>query len=127
VINTEPGVRPEDGEQQKGGRPGWTLPEMLRELDLSEDGLVIELIEAFKTDTAARLERVRCAITQANLAVVSAEIHSIKGSARQIGADVMASTCQDIESQLLSRSISNLAEAVRELETDFVGVCLAMG
>ena len=115
-----------NGEQCRTRCATWALPETLRELNSGCEGLVSDLIELFMTDTAARLERVRRATTVVDRSVLKAEMHSIKGSARQIGADVMASTCEEIELATVSCSISNLAESVGGLEADFVGVCGAM-
>ena len=126
MIKSEVKAGINTGEQGRGRCASWTLPEMLREMDTTCEGLVSDLIQVFKVDTAARLGRARRAIAESDMSVFKAEIHAIKGSACQIGAALMASTCREIELAAASTSISNLAEAVSGLDAEFAGVCQAM-
>ena len=105
---------------------GWTPPRLLRELAANGCGLEAELIEAFKTDTAIRLEQLRQAIASADAARLRREAHTIKGSAWQMGADSVATLCQEIELAAFQTPLTQLDERVNRLEARFVEVCRAM-
>ena len=105
---------------------GWTPPTLLLELAANGSGLEAELIEAFKTDTAHRLEKLRHAITNADAARLRMEAHTIKGSAWQMGADSVASMCQEIELAACQTPLAQLDERVDRLEARFVEVCRDM-
>jgi HPt (histidine-containing phosphotransfer) domain-containing protein len=106
---------------------GWVLPETLRELaGDGADGLIPELIEAFRADTAPRLGRMREALANADTKGLSDAAHTIKGSAQQMGADAMASICQDLELTAMDTPASELARRLTALEAEFAEVSRAM-
>jgi HPt (histidine-containing phosphotransfer) domain-containing protein len=106
---------------------GWELPETLRELaDDGAAGLIPELIEAFGADTAPRLERMREAIANADTKGLSDAAHTIKGSAQQMGADAMASLCQELELAAMDTPASDLIRWLSALEAEFADVSRAM-
>ena len=107
-------------------RRGWTPPTLLLELAANGSGLEAELIDAFKSDTTIRLERLRRAITSADAARLRAEAHTIKGSAWQMGADSVATLCQEIELAAGQTPLPPLDDRVNQLEARFVEVCRAM-
>jgi HPt (histidine-containing phosphotransfer) domain-containing protein len=84
---------------------------------------VAELIGDFRTDTAARFERLCAALLRGDVAGARKEAHSIKGSALQMGADRVASLARSIETAdaggVTWRSVANLesalADAVRDM------------
>ena len=55
------------------------------------------LIDAFSSDTEARIEQMRGALAASSLPDIRAGAHTIKGSARQMGADAVAEACQELE------------------------------
>jgi HPt (histidine-containing phosphotransfer) domain-containing protein len=76
----------------------WQLPETLRELDDGGDGeIVLDLIQAFEGDTTGRFERLRDAMAHRDAVRVKAEAHSLRGSARQMGANELADLWQGVE------------------------------
>ena len=109
------------------GDAGWSLPEALQELpaDLAA-ALVRQLIEPFQADSAVRLGRLRGAIATADPAAVRAEVHSLKGSAAQVGADVMASVCREMESAMGQICASQMVESVSRLELHCAAAVRAM-
>ena len=110
------------------GDAGWSLPEALEELPREmAAALVGQLVEPFRTDAGARLGRVRRAIEEADAAALRAEVHSLKGSAAQVGADVMASVCREMESAIGRVSASQLVESVSRLELHCAAAVGAMG
>lgn len=106
---------------------GWSLPESLQELPAAMAArLMKRLIGPFEGDTVARLKRVRLAIAGADLAAVRAEIHSLKGSSSQMGADAMSSGCAEIEAAIGQVTISELLEGINRLEAGLAVAVRAM-
>ena len=130
--NAQPGVTGESqakspvAEQASEGIRGWTPPRLLRQLAADGSGLEAELIEAFKTDTATRLERLHDAITKNDATRLRMEAHTIKGSAWQMGADTVASMCQELEAAAGETPLSRLNERMNRLDAHFAEVCRAM-
>jgi two-component system, sensor histidine kinase and response regulator len=118
---------PKEIERTSQHDAGWTLPETLRELaDDGTAGLIQELIEAFRADTAPRLGRMREAIANADTKGLNYAAHTIKGCARQMGADAMASICQELELAPMDTPTSELARRLTDLEGEFAEVSRAM-
>jgi HPt (histidine-containing phosphotransfer) domain-containing protein len=106
---------------------GWALPETLRELaDDGASGLILELIEAFNSDTAPRLSQMREAIANADTKGLSSAAHSIKGSAQQMGAGAMASICRELELAAMDTPASELVRRLNALEAEYAQVSRAM-
>jgi HPt (histidine-containing phosphotransfer) domain-containing protein len=104
----------------------WTLPDVLVDLADGSPGLIADLIEAFRTDIQPRLTQVRRALVASNRKGIRAEIHNIKGSSQQMGADAMAYICLEIELTVGELPAVQLGERLQELETEFDEVCRAM-
>src|SRR5579872_6227473 len=75
----------------------WSPPRSVLEGIFGEDDLIVDMIHIFKTDIPARIQRIRAALEGCEYDAIRTEAHSIKGSARQIGADGIADTCQELE------------------------------
>jgi HPt (histidine-containing phosphotransfer) domain-containing protein len=84
----------------------WSPPALLLELASDDDGLIADLIDTFSTSTDARIKQIREALAALNFAKIRAEAHTIKGGARQVGADAVAQACQELE------IVSDLQEAM---------------
>ena len=111
-------TRPEIGDQ------AWTRPDVFRELVADGSGEVVAaLIEAFQADTTSRLQQLRVAIANADDKRLRAEAHTIKGTASQMGADNMASLCQELESAATEIPLSEIGQYVGRLEAQFAEVC----
>jgi HPt (histidine-containing phosphotransfer) domain-containing protein len=76
---------------------GWSPPASLLEAFPDDDGFIVDLIHSFTADTDARIERMCEALESTNFQKIRAEAHTIKGSARQVGAGAIAEVCQEIE------------------------------
>jgi HPt (histidine-containing phosphotransfer) domain-containing protein len=76
---------------------GWTLPALLVELAAGDDELIADLIATFNADAADRIHKIRRALADSDFSEIRAQAHTIKGSARQVGADAVADACQDLE------------------------------
>ena len=104
----------------------WTLPEMIRDLAADDPGLIAELIEAFHTDTTLRLVQMRETIANADIKACRNAAHTIKGSALQMGAAVIASLCQELELAGSDTKASELGWRVNRLSRCLAEVCHQM-
>jgi HPt (histidine-containing phosphotransfer) domain-containing protein len=75
----------------------WSPPESLLEAASGDDSLIDDLIDAFSTDSDARIGQMREALAAPAFQRIGFEAHTIKGSARQVGADALAEACQELE------------------------------
>jgi len=105
----------------------WHLPKALREIEeAGDDCIVLELIDCFLADTASRFERLRDAIARRDAATVKAESHSMRGSARQMGAEALAYLCQEVEISAPQTNWPELEGHVNQAEVRFTEACSAM-
>ena len=107
-------------------RTDWAPPALLLEVASGDDDLLREVVGDFERDTESRLEVTRRALAGGDTARLKAEAHAIKGSSRQVGAEAMGNTCQQIESSALQASPYELADRLTQLEAEFQEVCAAM-
>jgi len=103
----------------------WHLPETLWAIEC-DDSIVLDLINSFQNDTTSRLARLHDAIARLDAATVKAEAHSIRGSARQMGAEALADLCQAVESGAPQRNWPEIECQVNQAEVRFVETCAAM-
>lgn len=101
----------------------WNPPTEL--LDLG-DGLIVELVNMFRTDTARSLSRIGDLLSKADFDGVKAAAHTIKGSASQMGADAVTSICEEVEGAAREASASKLEERGARLQAAFSNVCVEM-
>ncbi|MEO8592201.1 MAG: Hpt domain-containing protein [Candidatus Solibacter sp.] len=105
----------------------WHLPETLREFgDVGLDSLVLELIETFLSDTASRYERLEIAVADRDATTVKAEAHSMRGSARQMGADALADLCHSIETSTSQMDWAEVVHQMNQVSMRFADVRSAM-
>jgi HPt (histidine-containing phosphotransfer) domain-containing protein len=97
----------------------WAPPSQLLELDEHDSGLIAVLADAYEQDTKCRLERIRLAMATGDTRGLSAEAHSIKGGAWQMGASAVADMCFNLERNASHLTGAALAESVGTLETLF--------
>ena len=102
--------------------PGWRPPEAIQQLvDAGCLDLVPELIHSFTSDVASRIQTARAAADQGDITRLQRSIHSVKGSALQMGAGQLASICREIETAGPAAGgyhlrIAELCAAFRETE-----------
>lgn len=104
----------------------WVLPDELRQLAESDEGLVKEVLSVFQSDTSDRVRKLRAGVEQNDRTVVRNQAHAIKGSAGQVGAMTVASLCRQIEMDALTADAAALRSLTAELETAFSTVCREM-
>jgi HPt (histidine-containing phosphotransfer) domain-containing protein len=90
----------------------WTPPAWLLEVASSDDSLIADLIDVFKTSTQASLQQMRTALATVDVPRLRNEAHKIKGSAKQVGADALAEVCQTLELASSLTPLSRLGEPV---------------
>lgn len=74
-----------------------------------------ELVETFIRDGGRRMDLMRSAVPKRDFVTVHAEAHGLKGSARNIGANILGDVCCQLE------QIGDAADEAR-LETNFAAV-----
>jgi HPt (histidine-containing phosphotransfer) domain-containing protein len=105
----------------------WNVPDALLELEQAGDlELLRDVISLFRADTLSRLQYLGDAASDCDPAGIRRQAHALKGSATQLGADVMATMCQQIESRILHGESLDVPMAVNELRTEFDRIWLAM-
>lgn len=97
-------------------RQVWSPPAVLLEAAAGDAGLIAKLIDAFGRETDARIERIRGALAASDFPKIRAEAHTIKGSARQMGADAAAGACQEVEMACDLREASLIAARLNRLQ-----------
>jgi len=107
--------------------PAWVLPEALEHLAQGSDAeLVAEIMDDFRTDVAARLANLRGAVVRNGAPTIKIEVHSIKGSAAQMGAMELAAACLKLEVDARRDSLAFAGPQVDAIQTLFDEVCLAI-
>jgi HPt (histidine-containing phosphotransfer) domain-containing protein len=101
----------------------WVLPEELRQLGESDDGLVKEVLAVFRSDTADRIGKLRGALERDDRGQAQRQAHTIKGAAAQVGAFEVSALAREIEQQAAGGEAAALAGLVARLESAFAGVC----
>ena len=105
----------------------WSVPETLKEIEKSgEDSIVLELIDSFQQDTASRLQRLHEAVARFDADRVKAEAHSVRGAARQMGAEGLAELCRAVEAGAPQRNWPELEDQVNRADVQFAEVRTAM-
>ena len=104
----------------------WAPPQLLRDLETGASGFVAEMIADFTTDTTTRLQHLQRAAANADSSRVRAEVHAIRGSAREMGADAIVRLCLEIELKAPDPNASNIKDCIRELEARFGEISRAM-
>lgn len=108
----------------------WSPPLFLLEMASGNDSFIAHLVDAFNTDTSARIETIRTALAASEFSRLRMEAHTIKGAARQVGADAVADACQELEAvcnlqeTLLAASrLNRLQELFEEIRRAMASYC----
>ena len=115
------------GIEEPGNRRPWVLPEALA--DLAREGgagLVAELLDDFRTDVQARLGRLRAAVASGDALTAKLEVHSIKGSAAQMGAAALTGACLSLEEQAGAHQWRLVGVHLDSIQRQFERVCEAI-
>lgn len=81
-----------------------------------------QLIDAYINDGTARIERLETAVNIVELPAVCMEAHALKGSSNNIGAQVFAQLCGDLEHQTRAGDDSDLIPKVAAIAHEFAAI-----
>jgi HPt (histidine-containing phosphotransfer) domain-containing protein len=125
-MNPSPALHHPAADSARICRTPWTPHAGLLEAISGDDAVLAELIDAFKTDTEIRLQRIRAALEIADVARLRSEAHTITGSARQIGAEALAEVCQQVELANALTPLARFSGLVLRMQELFGEVACAM-
>jgi len=107
--------------------PGeWSPPVSLVEAVSGDTAVIGELIDAFHADTDGRIRQIQAALTVTEFDTIRSEAHSIKGGARQLGADALANACQQLETLCQMREAPIVAAGLRRVQQLYTETLRAM-
>jgi len=104
----------------------WAPPAWLLEVASSDDSLIADVIDVFKTSTETSLQQMRNALVTVDVPKLRVEAHKIKGSAKQVGADALAEISQTLELASSLTPMSRLGELVDRCQELFLKTQSAM-
>jgi len=113
-------------ERTRPTQQAWSPPAMLLEAAAGDAGLIVRLIDAFGRDTDERIERMLRTLAASDFPSIRAEGHTIKGSARQMGADALAEACREIETACDLQEASLVAARLNRVQELFADIRGAM-
>jgi len=119
AIRSSEYALPEPGE--------WCPPTTI--IDLSSDGppgLIAELVDAFHDDGVVRLVELNNALEHSELDRIKRAAHSIRGAARQMGAEGVSAISESIEQQAAAGNCEDLIDLACRLRWVFLRECESM-
>ena len=96
-----------------------TLDDLRALAEPGEAGPLGELIDLFLAQTPALILEIHEAVARGNLAGIRTASHSLKGSARNMGADVLADICQEMELASTQLGPEFLGQLLYRLDQEF--------
>jgi CheY-like chemotaxis protein len=98
----------------------------LRRLQGKTEDLIAKLSEIFARDTGRRLEELEDAVHRADTLAVVQLAHAIKGSAANLGAQIVVQICAGIETRAEAADLSSASAQMDELRREFSRACDAL-
>ncbi|NDA66468.1 MAG: sensor histidine kinase, partial [Verrucomicrobia bacterium] len=90
--------------------------------DLSEPGQpdpVVELIDLFMEDAPDRLEAMQTSLDRRDIEALKIAAHSLKGSAKNLGAKPLGRICAELEKQALAADWDNALLTLKAIGQEF--------
>lgn len=90
--------------------------------DLSEPGQpdpVVELIDLFMEDAPDRLRAMETSLAQRDQEALKIAAHSLKGSAKNLGAKPLARICAELEQQAMGADWENAVLTLKAIDQEF--------
>ena len=84
-----------------------------------EQEIISELLDIFLRNASAQMESLEESVTQENLKKVKCIAHSIKGSAGNIGAEVLQQSTLEVEVACAKSDQEKLIDAVKKVQSEF--------
>ena len=92
----------------------------LKELDIEGDeGFYFSLLETFLQSARADIDTLREAFERGETGRLRDKAHSLKGSSRNIGADAIGETCQELETVAEAQGTEGAGELLERLAAEF--------
>jgi HPt (histidine-containing phosphotransfer) domain-containing protein len=92
----------------------------LKDISMGDDAFAEELVRVFLEDAASQLERLRAAVERSDCRETAETAHRMRGAGGNVGAEVLAQVCNELESAARNSVTDDLAGAFanvdRELE-----------
>jgi two-component system sensor histidine kinase/response regulator len=88
----------------------------LNEITGGDAEFIAELLSDFVSQTPALIEQIAEAIAQGDAATVGAAAHTLKGSARAVGADEFAAIAFELEQAGKRGDLANAPDALQRLQ-----------
>jgi HPt (histidine-containing phosphotransfer) domain-containing protein len=104
----------------------WSPPASLLEAASGDESLINDLIEVFSADSDYRIGQMRDALATLDFPRLRFQAHTVKGSARQLGAEAVAEACQEIETGSDLQDAPLIAARLTRVQELFEEVCGAM-
>ena len=118
-----------DGSQQVESSPAID-PAVIAELRQfqgeGESDILLELAEAFQSETPPLLEALHVAVREGQSEALKRAAHNLKGSSYNLGARPMAELCSDLETLGKQGTFNGAAELITKLEQEYRRVCQAL-
>jgi signal transduction histidine kinase/CheY-like chemotaxis protein/HPt (histidine-containing phosphotransfer) domain-containing protein/streptogramin lyase len=118
--------------QPEGSTPG-DLPvldpeplEELRELEALGDFSIAEFLDLFRATAPECLQRARQAHEEGDLETLHREVHTLKGSAREVGARILAARSEFWEKRLSTGDTGDIDGGLDELQGLLEAVCASL-
>jgi two-component system sensor histidine kinase/response regulator len=88
----------------------------LNEITGGDAEFIAELLSDFASQTPTLMEQIAAAVAQGDAATVGAAAHTLKGSARAIGADEFAAIAFELEQAGKQGDLANAPDALQRLQ-----------
>jgi histidine phosphotransfer protein HptB len=77
------------------------------------------LLATYMEDSQARIESLKVGLLEADVDLVRRSAHSLKGSCSNLGANVMAELCCQVEQQACKDNLDGLHAIIEQIEREF--------
>jgi HPt (histidine-containing phosphotransfer) domain-containing protein len=100
--------------------------ERLREIGDGDVSFLKEVFSAFESDTTQRLVALRTTLTAGDFTGLKRAAHTIKGSALNVGASVLAASSLQLEQMAGAGKSEGAAELIGRIEEEFKRVAVEL-
>ena len=90
----------------------------LKAISMGDEEFAEELVRVFLDDAADQIEKLRLAVEQSDYGAVSQAAHRLKGAGGNVGADVFAEVCQQMESAAQKNASCELAPVFADVDRE---------
>ena len=112
--------------EELNGHPAWKIPAFLHELQLNEPELLGELIQLYIQDASENIRQLKGQLMKEDQEAVSATLHALKGSSRQIGGLILGDILAEMEEHLSAGDVAMVRGSLPGLHSAFQALCSEM-